>query len=379
MKTSVFKSIINDGLAHTNTNSISPHQWQVIHHLQTCRTAALGTYHWHCEHCNKDTYWHCSCRDRHCPICQGEARQQWLKQRQADILPVTYHHLVFTLPHQFNGWATVHPEVIYNALFKIAWQTLTEFATARHRLDGQLGMMAVLHTWGQTLNQHVHLHCLIPGGVLTDKHEWCGTRKEGYLLPVKAVSTKYKGKMLAYLKLQAQEGNLSRINNDQVDSLLIQASQRSWVVYLKPAIDTNAAVSYLARYCNRVGISESRLSLTETNEVKLNYKNYQTSQHCVMHCSTSELLRRFILHILPKGLMRLRYYGFMANCVRKKSLDWIRESVSVLPMNLVNKIEVTTDKLVPQKLKCPECHHTSMIALGMINANGMYLAFRKRQ
>ncbi len=132
----------------------------------------MGSYLWHCKHCNKETHWYCSCRDRHCPVCQGRARADWLAKRQQDLLPVTYHHLVFTLPHQFNYWADLHPRILYGALFKAAWTTLNDFATARHHLDGQLGMLAILHTWGQTLCRHIHLHCLIPGGVLTKEQQW---------------------------------------------------------------------------------------------------------------------------------------------------------------------------------------------------------------
>ncbi len=172
MSRSVFQQILDDGLKQLDKEHVTPRQWQVLRHVQDCRTEAMGSYTWHCPHCGEDTQWYCSCRDRPCPLCQGKAREQWLRKRQADALPVPYHHLVFTLPHQLNHWASLHPEVIYNGLFYASWQTLTAFTNARHHLEGQLGMTAVLHTWGQTLSRHLHLHCLVPGGVLTDEKRW---------------------------------------------------------------------------------------------------------------------------------------------------------------------------------------------------------------
>ncbi|NRA54877.1 MAG: IS91 family transposase [Gammaproteobacteria bacterium] len=362
MSSGAFKHIIEDGLINLDSSSVSPRQWQVLHHLKACRTSALGTYQWHSDHCEKDTQWYCSCRDRHCPVCQGQAREQWVNAREKDMLPLTYHHLVFTLPHQFNGWATMHPKVIYDGLFKAVWATLSAFANPRHHLDGKLGMMCVLHTWGQQLNRHIHLHCLIPGGVLTSNQRWCNARKEGYLFPVKALSVKYRGKMLAYLSEMSKEGELFRLTPDDVVQTLHAATKKPWVVYSKPALQhANTVVKYLARYCNRVGISESRLALNDQGQVALNYLDYRSRDRKTMHCSTSELLRRFLLHVLPKGFMRLRYYGFLANSVRRKSLVVIRDSLA-LPA-VIDKNEVTSDEIGPV---CPHCHHSGMKLINLV-------------
>lgn len=364
MSSGVFKHIIENGLVNLDTSSVSPRQWQVLHHLQDCRTRALGTYQWYCNHCEQDTKWYCSCRDRHCPVCQGQAREKWLNEREKDMLPLTYHHLVFTLPHQFNGWATMHPKVIYDGLFKAAWATLSAFANARHHLDGQLGMMCVLHTWGQQLNRHIHLHCLIPGGVLTQNKRWCNTRKAAYLFPVKALSVKYRGKMLAYLAEMRKEGNLPLLTPNDVAKTLHTTAKLPWVVYSKPALKhANTVVKYLARYCNRVGISESRLGFNDQGKVVLNYLDYRSRERKIMTCSTSELLRRFLLHVLPKGFMRLRYYGFLANAVRRKSLVAIRASLELPEVNGMSDTKTEVEAAGPV---CPHCHRAGMKLMKLI-------------
>jgi hypothetical protein len=373
MNGSLFQQIIAQGLPALEKQSITPRQWQVLHHLQNCRTQAMGSYQWHCDHCEQDTQWYCSCRDRHCPVCQGKAREQWLLKRQADVLPVTYHHVVFTLPHQFNGWATLHPEILYQSLFKAVWQTLSEFANARHRMDGRLGMLAVLHTWGQSLCRHIHLHCLIPSGVLTKDNQWCGSRKAGYLFPVKALSVKFRGKMLSYLAEQAQVGELHRVEQSMISQTLNEAARLKWNVYSKPSIGhTEAVVNYLARYCNRVGISESRLSLGSENRVLMRYKDYRTNEKTQMALSSSELVRRFLLHVLPKGFMRLRYYGFMANSIRRKSLAKIRESLGKIIVESKDVV-ITDEESGPA---CPNCHHSGMKLIGITFPNRSLLVFR---
>ena len=364
MNGSLLQQIIEEGIPHLDTERISPRQWQVLHHLQDCRTQAMGSYQWHCNHCEQDTQWYCSCRDRHCPVCQGKAREKWLLKRQADVLPVAYHHVVFTLPHQFNGWATLHPKVIYKTLFKAVWGTLSDFATTRHHLKGKLGMLAVLHTWGQTLNRHIHIHCLIPSGVLTKNNQWCASRKAGYLFPVKALSVKFRGKMLACLAERAQAGELHRLKKVEVLHVLYEVACLKWNVYSKPTIGhTEAVVSYLARYCNRVGISESRLSLSRNNSVIMRYKDYRTHDIAHLDLTAVELIKRFLLHVLPKGFMRLRYYGFMANAIRRKSLSIIRKSLA----HGIKKLEeVLTQKINDEAgPTCPHCHHDGMVLMGI--------------
>ena len=281
--------------------------------------------------------------------------------------------MVFTLPHQFNGWATLHPEVLYKSLFKAVWQTLSEFSTARHQMDGRLGMLAVLHTWGQSLCRHIHLHCLIPSGVLTKEGQWCGSRKAGYLFPVKALSVKFRGKMLSYLAEQGQAGELHRVEQSMVSRSLNETARLKWNVYSKPSIGhTQAVVNYLARYCNRVGISESRLSLESENKVLMRYKDYRTNEKTQMELSSGELVRRFLLHVLPKCFLRLRYYVFMANSIRRKSLEKIRESLGRIVVESKQAV-MANEESGPA---CPNCHHSGMKLIGIALPNQSLLVFR---
>ena len=176
-----YQTVLTKGLEEIDTAKITPRQWQVLNHLRDCRTERMGSYDWHCRHCGHDITWYCSCRDRHCPTCQTQMREKWLQHRKKDILQVAYHHLVFTLPHEFNGLVKLDDKAVYGCLFRSVWLTLQAFANDRHHLEGQLGALMVLHTWGRNLSQHVHIHCLVPGGVLTKEQEWRPTRKESYL------------------------------------------------------------------------------------------------------------------------------------------------------------------------------------------------------
>ena len=214
---------------------------------------------------------------------------------------------------------------------------------------------------------------------MTKAHQWCGTRTDGYLFPVKALSAKFRGKMLSLLQQQGEAGELKQLAPPVVKQTLEQAAQKDWVVYSKPAIThAKAVVGYLARYCNRVGVSESRLSLTAAHEVNLRYKDYRTNQPAQLVCSTSELLRRFLLHVLPKGFMRLRYYGFMANAIRQKALSWIRESLHCAEAKDTGKSGdhltegASTNKAMTQQgPACPQCRQPGMILLGTVRQRGI--------
>jgi hypothetical protein len=225
------------------------HRRKVCGHLLACRTEAMGGGLWRCERCGKEQHWHHGCRDRHCPQCQVRATRRWAERQHQAVLPVTYHHLVFTLPHRFNGWVQLHPEVLYRLVFQCAWHTLKRFGRKQKRLGGQLGMSAVLHTWGQTLIQHVHLHCLVPAGALTDDGLW-KTLKGDFLFPVKALSRHFRGAMVSALRQCAEAGELSRVTRPgEIDRMLDALMAQDWVVYSKPCLNhTDTVVDYLARY-----------------------------------------------------------------------------------------------------------------------------------
>lgn len=310
-------------------DSLDAHRRKICSHLQACRTAALGGLTWRCDHCADEQPRYHACRDRHCPQCQGRATRQWSERQRGHLLPVTYYHVVFTLPHTLNGWAALHPEVIYRLLFQGVWATLKAFGQDPKRLGGELGMTAVLHTWGQNLSRHVHLHCLVPGGALSDDGTW-KSAKSNYLFPVRALSRHFRGRMVGLLRESAQAGELHRITRQgSVDAVLDALMNETWVVYTKSCLShTSTVVDYLGRYSHRTAITHARLLGVDEEGVTLRYKDYRDGdKHKVMHLAGREFVRRFLMHILPKGLMRIRHYGFLANRSRETKLQTIRQAL----------------------------------------------------
>ena len=307
---------------YSHTHKLDSHRLKVCRHLLHCHTPALGGLQYQCDHCDAQVPLYHSCRDRHCPQCQQRATREWTERQQRDVLPVTYYHLVFTLPHELNGWMQLHPEEIYAMLFHSVWQTLKAFAADPKRLNGKLGMTAVLHTWGQNLSQHVHLHCLIPGGALGEDKQWHSAHST-YLFPVKALSRCFRGKMVSALRACEAQRKLHRITRvDEVDSVLNQLMQKDWVVYSKPCLNhTDSIIAYLARYSHRIAISNQRLIGMDKDQVKFRYKNYRENKSGIMELHYAEFIRRFLMHVLPKGLMRIRHYGLLSNRCRKTSVE----------------------------------------------------------
>jgi len=338
---------------------LSPRQWQVCSHLQACHTAALGGLKRHCDHCDYEAPQYHACRDRHCPQCQWRAARRWCEQQQAAVLPVTYYHLVFTLPHTLNRWVQLHPQVIYGLLFRCVWTTLKRFAADPKRLGGELGMTAVLHTWGQNLSQHVHLHCLIPGGVLGPDGQWTQARGH-YLFPVRALSRAFRGKMVSALRAAAQHGELHRVTRPgDIDDTLDALMQTEWVVYCKACVSrTDTVVAYLARYSHRIAISDQRILGMEDDQVVFRYKEYRDDTQKMMRLPGAEFIRRFLLHVLPKGLMRLRHYGFLANRCRAEKLGRIRAALAQDSESAQVEEDITGP--VCDSYPCPKCHQGMM-------------------
>jgi hypothetical protein len=261
---------------YREAHTLSPRQAEVCHHLGACRTEALGGVQLHCDHCDYEQPWYCACGDRHCPKCQGRATQAWCDKQCEAVLPVTYYHLVFTLPHELNPWVVRHPEVIYRLLFKAVWATLKAFGADPKRLGGQLGVTAVLHTWGQQLWRHVHVHCLIPGGALDADGQWHAARST-YLFPDRALAHCFRGKLVSALRHAYQQGELERLTNPgEVDAVLKRLMGLDWVVYTKPWIrDAQTVVAYLSRYTHRTAISDARIGEISEDDVAVRYKDYQ--------------------------------------------------------------------------------------------------------
>ena len=315
-------------------------QLQAMRAIEDCRTAVLGGHLYRCEECGAQINVYNSCRNRHCPKCQSLEKERWLEKRRDELLPVPYFHVVFTLPEELNVLALGNPEVIYDLLFASASETLLEIAADPKHLGARLGILAVLHTWGQTLVLHPHLHCIVPGGGPSlDGERWVAAR-EGFLLPVRVLAAVFRGKFLAGLKQLHQEGRLSLTGEaerlrDPFEFLnfLDPLYKKSWCVYSKPPFGgPEQVLEYLARYTHRVALSNHRLVRLADGKVTFTYKDYsQNGRRREMTLPVEEFIRRFLLHILPHRFVRIRYYGFYANRHRQQQLERCRVLLAAAP------------------------------------------------
>lgn len=340
---------------------LSARQQQVCFHIQRCQTGILGVGQQRCDQCNYRSSYRYSCRDRHCPGCQHQASKQWCAQQQNAVLPVPYHHLVFTLPSQLNAWVGRHSRVIYTLLFHCAWHTLKSFGQDPRRLNGKIGMSSVLHTWGENLARHVHLHCLVPGGALTQEGEW-NAASQDYLFPVKALSRHFRGSMVSGLRQAYQQGELNGITSEQIDPTLDALMKLEWVIYSKPVPHgAGSVIDYLGRYSHRIAISNQRIRSVTQDIVRFEIKDYRRDgMRTTMELAPSEFIRRYLLHVLPKGLMRIRHYGLLANCCRRRRLAQVRAILSREKKPSRNKAEKSTagkQKVEKRPIAniCPRC------------------------
>jgi hypothetical protein len=309
------------GAAFRAAHRLCGMQHRALRAIERCRTAALGGELRQCDACGTQRYVYHSCRNRHCPKCQTLAKERWLAARIAELLPVPYYHLVFTLPHELNTLAQGNPRELYTMLFAAASETLIEFGENPRWLGGTIAATLVLHTWGQTLTQHLHLHCLVAAGALSAQGSWIRTRR-GFLFPVKALSVVFRGKFLAALSAAfaraalVLSGGTATLGEPHAQrSLLADLRKHSWVVYAKrPFAGPEQVLQYLGRYTHRVAISNERLVSCEPRAVRFRYKDYACGgRRRVMHLEPLEFLRRFALHVLPHGFNRIRHYGLLAN------------------------------------------------------------------
>ena len=313
------------------------HQWRIVRALVACRTPALGGHRYRCEDCGQSHFVPHSCRNRHCPLCQGQAAHRWLEQQEAALLPVPYFHLVFTLPHEFNPLIRQNQRALYRLLFQAAGQTLLEFG--QERFGAQVGITAVLHTWSQTLMDHYHLHCIVTGGGLVrDGSRWVPARPY-YLFPVRALSAVFRAKFCAGMQqLYAQgelefHGQLAALSQTPAfQHLLRQATRRSWVVYAKrPFAGPEQVLAYLSRYTHRVAISPRRLLALDrqAHTVTFAWKHYADgARRKTMTLGVAEFVRRFCLHLLPERFVKIRHYGLVANNQRQANVTRARALLS---------------------------------------------------
>jgi hypothetical protein len=269
------------------------------------------------------------------------------------VLPVNYFHVVFTLPHELNPWVQCHADVIYRGLFQSVWRTIQRFGQDPKRLNGNMGMTAVLHTWGQNLSQHVHLHCLIPGGALSqDQTQW-HSAKSNYLFPVKALSRHFRGAMVSALCSAYQRGELHRLGAEDIEQRLGQLMAHEWVVYSKAYLKkAETIVRYLGRYTHKIALSDSRIMNIKDDQVTFHYKDYRDNKDKCMPLDGEEFIRRFLMHVLPNGFMRIRHYGFLSNRSRRQKLDTIRACLHS-PVQAVSMEEPMADVLPISDVGCP--------------------------
>ena len=358
------------------THPLSPEQRRVMRAIEVCRTSVLGGHVDQCDACSYQRVSYNSCRNRHCPKCQSLAKARWLEARMADLLPVEYFHVVFTLPEQLASLALQNKRVVYNILFATAAETLRTIAADPKHLGAEIGFLAVLHTWSQTLRHHPHLHCVVPGGGLSlDRSHWRSCRK-GFFLSVKVLARLFRRLFLQALdhafdlgKLSFH-GTLSHLSHPRhFNSLLASLRSREWVVYAKPPFGGPAQVlAYLGRYTHRVAITNHRLLALQDGHVTFSWKDYAgNNEQRTMTLPADEFIRRFLLHVLPRGFQRLRQFGLLANRQRRHKLalcrkllgDAARHTVfhQPLPLDYQSLFETLTGQSLKQ---CPACRAGTM-------------------
>ncbi len=357
------------GDAVTRPHRLAKVQLAALRAIAACRTAALGGHRDTCDRCGATRLLYNSCRNRHCPTCQTAARDRWLEARKAELLPIPYFHVVFTLPHALNALAQGNPRVVYGLLFRAATETLLAFGRDARHLGGTIGVTAILHTWGQTLTQHLHLHCVVTGGALSgDATQWIRTPRR-FLFPVRALSVVFRARYLDGLRRAHAAGRLSFAAGTAPLTdpatwrrFLEMLHAQSWVVYAKPPFGGPARVlAYLARYTHRVAITNARLVDLADGVVRFRWKDYADHDRTkVMALSADEFLRRFLLHVLPTGFVRIRHAGLFANRGRHARLDRCRARLRVPPRVSAPTASASTAAPISDRDRCPTCHQGIM-------------------
>jgi hypothetical protein len=364
------------GPAYRQAHPMPLHYHRVMRAIEACRTPLLGGVVEWCDQCQYTHTRYRSCRNRHCPKCQGEARAKWLEQRSAELLPTDYFHVVFTLPAPIAAIALHNQDIVYNILFRTVAETLLTIAADPRRLGVETGFFTVLHTWGQNLHFHPHLHCVVPGGGLSpDQDRWiAGDRK--FLLPVKVLSARFRRLFLEALAKAYAAGELHFFGDltplcapTAFARYLAPLQDKKWVVYAKaPFGGPQHVLEYLGRYTHRVAISNRRLLALQDGQVSFEWKDYRNAgKSNVMTLPAEEFIRRFLQHVVPTGLQRIRYYGFLANCHRKAKLTLCRQLLATTCSLLLPQPADCRDLLAAllrtNSQLCPQCGKGILIRL----------------
>jgi Putative transposase/Transposase zinc-binding domain len=358
---------------------VNNYQWRILNALKNCRTAAMGGHVYACNQCGALHFAYNSCRNRHCPKCQAIEREAWIIARQAELLPVPYYHVVFTIPHQLNDLCRHNEAWMYNLLFKAAWQVLQSFAANPKWLGAKTGATMVLHTWGQNLELHPHVHCIVPGGGLTADGEWKSSQVNGkFLFPVAAMRKVFRAIFLkAVFKALKKETLLLPDDFPQGNDFRRWRQKlygKNWVIYAKrPFPGPQAVIEYLGRYTHKVAISNHRLLEIGEKKVGFSYKKYsQDGKKLKMELDGVEFLRRFCLHILPKGFRRMRHYGILSNALKTKALVAARKSIQTLPPQQAQltrseqRMAAVVKLLGHSRDTCPHCKEGKLLLIGII-------------
>ena len=316
-------------------------QLKVMSAIERCRSAQLGAHHLHCEHCHTDAIAYNSCRNRHCPKCQGSSAKRWFAAREQQLLPVEYYHVVFTLPGEVAQLAFYNKAQMYQLLFKAASQTLLTIAGDTRHLGAEVGTTMVLHTWGSSMMHHPHVHCIVPGGGLDNAKQWKACKK-GFFLPVRVLSRLFRRLYMQGVRELYEStqllcfGELTQTSGFEHAGHFMawckQQQSMEWVVYAKPPFaGPQAVLKYLSRYTHRVAIANRRLQSVDETHVSFTYKDYRrkgNNMHRTMQLTCDEFMRRFLLHVLPTGFHRIRHYGLLAS---KAKLNMARQALHVAP------------------------------------------------
>lgn len=349
-------TVLTQNQEYLTSKVFNPWQRRSLFALSRCRTAALGGHIDKCDHtpCGALHLSYNSCRNRHCPKCQGHKRQEWIAKREEDLLPVGYYHVVFTLPSELNTLALYNPKLVYNTLFKTAWAVIKGFGENPDYLGALTGMICILHTWGQNMSLHPHLHCIVPSGGVDKKGHWKWVKKKDkYLYPVKEMSTVFRAKYVAELRRKGIA------DQELFDKLFT----KNWVVYAKrPFKHASHVVEYLGRYTHKIAISNHRIKSITSGEVVFSAKNYKKDgKKEYLSLNPKVFIRRFAMHILPKGFVRIRHYGFLSSTGKRLYLKNIQEQLGKPKL----KVKPETMHLV-----CPKCKQGRLVTIAVFDARG---------
>jgi len=348
--------IINKNYLQLDQITLNRWKLRTLKAIASCRTSNLGYHIDKCSNpdCNKIHISYNSCRNRHCPKCQGNKREEWIRKRESELLNVPYYHTVFTLPEELNRLCLIYTKTIYDALFKIAWSVIKDFAGNHKFMGAKTGMIAILHTWGQNLSLHPHIHCIIPGGGINGSGKWKQAKgRDKYLFPVKALSQVFRARYVEFLR-----GNLA-LEDDLYKSLFSKA----WVVYCKrPFYGPGQVIEYLGRYTHKIAISNHRIKSVDEDYVCFTAKDYRhAGERHIIKLSEKEFIRRFSLHILPRGLTRIRHYGIMGSAIKNSILPLLKVDTGTASFPARDKIKHKV---------CPYCKKGDLVTVAVIKPRG---------